>query len=363
MTMTHEEFLAICTGSCGAPSRGWQKNLVANVAAIGESFSQSHISQHFNNPAKPISTRTATIMREIANRVGSGDLSATPPKSAAGSSVVVSESGALSYQDPDDDLTDEEIMEDIRYRFGTFDESVREVMCGERRALMVSGPPGSGKSHTTNKYQDSVNGEYRPITGTISPPKLYEKLYECRDGGVVTLDDCDKVFEDVEALNLLKGALDVKPKGRPNMISWMKMTKGLNDEDGDALPKTFDFQGRVLFLTNIDFEAEVEKGTKRSHHLGALLSRSGYMTLGLHSRRRRMLRIEQIVIDGEGKIFLDNGVEDPDSQEEIMEYIRENIKNWRNISPRLIPQISTYYNNKSICWKRHTKALLMKGRR
>jgi hypothetical protein len=55
-------------------------------------------------------------------------------------------------------------------------------------------------------------------------------------------DDCDAILKDPIALNLLKGALDSYGK---RIISW---NADFKDED---LPKSFNFEGRVIFISNM----------------------------------------------------------------------------------------------------------------
>jgi len=56
-------------------------------------------------------------------------------------------------------------------------------------------------------------------------------------------DDCDAVLKDPVALNLLKGALDSYGK---RIISWNA------DMKDDDLPRSFNFEGRVIFISNMD---------------------------------------------------------------------------------------------------------------
>jgi hypothetical protein len=56
-------------------------------------------------------------------------------------------------------------------------------------------------------------------------------------------DDCDSVLKDPVALNLLKSALDSYGK---RIISW---NADMKDED---LPRSFNFEGRVIFISNMD---------------------------------------------------------------------------------------------------------------
>jgi hypothetical protein len=79
------------------------------------------------------------------------------------------------------------------------------------------------------------------IKGYSTPKGLYRTLYENRNS-VIVFDDCDSVLKDPISLNLLKGALDSYSR---RVISWRADIK---DED---LPTTFEFKGRVVFISNI----------------------------------------------------------------------------------------------------------------
>lgn len=343
--MNHDEFMSICE-KLGAPNRGWQKEAVQKAHALGFQVSQPSISQIFCDPNKRISPRIANMMRCLADGVASGDIN--PGWKSP------SQSQPTHYCNPDDDLEDAEIISDIADRFETFEECIEQVVCGSRPGCLVSGPAGCGKSHSVEKYQDRAN-DFESISGDISPVNLYMALYRAKDNGVLCFDDCDGVFEDEVKLNLLKAALEVVRPGKERMICWLKESRALLNEE---IPKSFDFQGRILFMTNIDFEYEIERGTKRSPHLKALLSRSGYMSLGLHSKRRRVLRVVQVCRDS--NIMEENGVSDPTMQAEILDFVMENQDNWRELSLRLIVHLCNYRRDIPTKWQKHARELLMR---
>ena len=85
---------------------------------------------------------------------------------------------------------------------------------------------------------------FTSIKGYSTPKGLYRTLYENKDS-VVVFDDCDSILKDPVALNLLKSALDSYGK---RIISW-------NAEAGfgrdDELPRSFEFKGRVIFISNL----------------------------------------------------------------------------------------------------------------
>jgi hypothetical protein len=59
---------------------------------------------------------------------------------------------------------------------------------------------------------------------------------------VIVFDDCDSVLRDPIALNILKGALDSYGK---RIISW---NADMRDDD---LPRSFEFTGRIIFISNL----------------------------------------------------------------------------------------------------------------
>jgi hypothetical protein len=147
----------------------------------------------------------------------------------------------------------------INERFGFLADMVTMVAKGDQASVVVTGPGGLGKSHTVTKslrkagfsdlstLNDLPIGEPVPknafvvIKGYSTPKGLYRTLYENRNS-VIVFDDCDSVLKDPVSLNLLKGALDSYSK---RVISWRADIK---EED---LPTTFEFKGRVVFISNI----------------------------------------------------------------------------------------------------------------
>jgi hypothetical protein len=79
------------------------------------------------------------------------------------------------------------------------------------------------------------------VKGYSTAKGLYRTLFE-NNKSIIVFDDCDAVLKDPVALNLLKGALDSYGK---RIISW---NADFKDED---LPKSFNFEGRVIFISNM----------------------------------------------------------------------------------------------------------------
>ena len=117
------------------------------------------------------------------------------------------------------DETDEEVVERLRERFSMLTDMTKAVKKGDVRAMIVSGPPGVGKSHGVEEVLDryammetlGARKTHEVIKGAMSALGLYCKLYKMADeGNVVVFDDCDSIFSDELSLNILKAALDSK---------------------------------------------------------------------------------------------------------------------------------------------------------
>ena len=185
----------------------------------------------------------------------------------------------------------------INERFGFVSDMVTMLANGAQSSVVVTGPGGLGKSYTvaqsldSNGFKDVTTLEalevgarintkksYRVIKGYSTPKGLYRTLYENRDG-VVVFDDCDSVLKDPVSLNLLKGALDSYSK---RIISWRA------DMKDDELPTSFEFKGRVVFISNL--------GSDRIDQ--AIISRS--MAVDLSMTKEQKIERMQYLLDQPG---------------------------------------------------------------
>lgn len=166
----------------------------------------------------------------------------------------------------------------------TYESFLGTIITGEQRSLLAYGSGGIGKTYTMKKMMQQhvineegeiryVGPDYEPedderfmrdhdpetnpspdeydyvkITGSTSAAGIYKALYE-HNGKVIIFDDCDSVFDSDEGINVLKGALDTDAEAK---VSWNKERElKLGDR---KVPKTFAFNGSVIFITNIPKE-------------------------------------------------------------------------------------------------------------
>ncbi len=232
--------------------------------------------------------------------------------------------------------TDAEIVERIRQRFDMLQDMTKAVKKGDVRAMIVSGPPGVGKSHGVEQVLDryktleAIGGakNHEVIKGAMSPIGLYCKLFKMADKGkVVVFDDCDGIFQDDLSLNILKAALDSKKK---RTIHWNTDSFKLRNE---GVPDQFNFEASAIFITNMKFDKV--KGKLREH-LSALESRCHYMDLTIDSDKDKMLRIKQVTQDG----MLDAYKISEEVKNDIVDFVDINKNRLRELSLRTVLKVA-----------------------
>jgi hypothetical protein len=234
--------------------------------------------------------------------------------------------------------TDEETIERMRERFDMLEDMTKACKRGDVRAMIVSGPPGVGKSHGVEKVLGKHDliatlgdtpSKYQVVKGAMSAIGLYCKLFNYADkDNVLVFDDCDSVFSDELSLNILKAALDSK---KNRTIHWNTDSFKLRPE---GVPDSFTFRGSAIFITNIKFDNV--KSKKMRDHLTALESRCHYIDLTIDTDREKMLRIKQITEDG----MLDSYELGEEVVQDIVDFIDINKTKLRELSLRTVLKVA-----------------------
>lgn len=195
--------------------------------------------------------------------------------------------------------TDAEIEQRIADRFEILDVLTEACVVGNSRALIVSGPAGLGKSYTVEKRLadwDPNELQHTIVKGYVRATGLVKLLYQYRHANnVLVFDDADAIFFDDVSLNLLKAVCDTTERRR---VSWLSEGKLVDDDSAELIPRSFDFEGTIIFISNYDFDAMIDKGHKLAPHLQALVSRAHYIDLAMKSRRDYLVRIRQVIKQG-----------------------------------------------------------------
>ena len=248
--------------------------------------------------------------------------------------------------------TDEEILNRLRERFEILDDMTRAVKKGDVRAMIVTGPPGVGKSFGVEKvlakhdvFASVANDEklkkYEVVKGAMSAIGLYSKLYEYSDKkSILVFDDCDSVLLDDLSLNILKAALDTSKK---RMIHWNTDSRLLRSE---GVPNSFEFKGGAIFITNIKFDHV--KSKKLQDHLEALESRCHYLDLTIDTQREKVLRIKQVVTECG---MLDDYELTDEHKLEVVEFVDANKNRMRELSLRTVLKVADLHVSFPDKWK------------
>ena len=244
--------------------------------------------------------------------------------------------------------TEEEILVRLETRFSAMDLMTHATCFGHNRSLIISGPAGLGKSYGVMKTLEEAEARgFVPIVikGYIRPTGLYKLLYENRfKKCIVVFDDADSIFGDDVCLNLLKAACDMTETRR---LHWLAETK-MEDEDGERLPRNFEFEGSIVFITNYDFDDLIAKGNKLAPHFEALISRSHYLDLAMKTKKDYVVRIKQVVF---GKGMLRREGFSTSDEKEIVSFIESNTDKLRELSLRMVVKLAGLFRMNRSNWK------------
>lgn len=242
----------------------------------------------------------------------------------------------------------------INQRFNFVEQMVDMIVQKTLPSAVITGEGGLGKSYTVLKslekngfknLTDLSNFEvgakvnkaksYVVIKGFSTAKGLYRTLFE-NNGMVLVFDDCDSVLRDEVARNLLKGALDSYSK---RYISW---NADMRDED---LPRSFEFTGSIVFVSNMALE-KIDQ---------AIRTRSLVVDLSM-TEAQKLERMEVIANSDE---FLPEI--SPVSKSLALEFLKSNVNKIPNMSLRSLIAVTKIANTGNPDWKSLAKYVLTQG--
>jgi len=172
----------------------------------------------------------------------------------------------------------------------------RMVGKGLQPSLVITGMAGMGKTHVVKETLSELglreSFEFVHFKGRATAAGLYITLYENSDK-IIVLDDCDSVFKDEDAVNILKGALDSYDARRISYIT----SRELKDSYLNPVPRQFEFTGKVIFISNLE-QSKIDEAIK---------SRSFVQDISM-STEQVFIRMEQLLDKIEPSINKDSKV-------------------------------------------------------
>ena len=189
---------------------------------------------------RDVQLRSAEANRESLIVTSSGRVTRVPAANTTDSSSnsKMSFTSVIDNRDPED-------------MFANLERLTKMVGRGIQPSLVLTGMAGVGKTHLVKETLKGLglreSYDFEHFKGKATAAGLYMTLYQNSDK-IVIFDDCDSVFKDDDAVNLLKAALDSYDTRKISYIS----TRPLKDEFGEPIPTHFEFTGKIIFISNIN---------------------------------------------------------------------------------------------------------------
>ena len=190
-------------------------------------------------------------------------------------------------------------------------------------SLIVSGLAGLGKTFEVTDALKNLNIPYVINKGDLSAAGLFEHLLKNRRK-LIVFDDCNSVFDPKDdAYIILLSALDTyNVRTISRIVQTHFDVTGMSDEQIDAkyketgkLPKEFNFDGKVIFITNVP-------GDKIGP---AVISRSIQVDVKLN-REQVLARMNKIMTKMFPQVKLS-------IKEEALEFLTYMVDNYKTKSP------------------------------
>jgi hypothetical protein len=157
-----------------------------------------------------------------------------------------------------------------RARYRLLERLVALVGEGKINGLLVTGQPGLSKTTTVLRVLAGMGHSegvgFSVFKGHTSPLGLYQTLWAEQQSGlrrIVIFDDCDSALGR-DGINVVKAVLDDKPKRTVSFVS-SRLPHGI--------PTQFDFDGRIIFISNLSLSKLDSATTDRCHTVDIAMSR------------------------------------------------------------------------------------------
>lgn len=251
--------------------------------------------------------------------------------------------------------SDSQILSDVKERFDILSLLTKGTIAKNIRAMVVTGAPGIGKTYNVEQILErQAKDKHEIVRGTLSAINLYMLAYKYRHAGnVIVLDDADDIFHDEDALNILKVLCDTSAK---RTVSYRKEAHQLREND---VPQSFEYNGAMIFISNVDFQRFVDEGkNKFAAHMGALMNRSLYLDLQIHDRTSLGVWVAHIA---ESARIFDREAVPQNLRQPILNFLKDNRDDIRILSIRTLMQLCGIAKENPVHWERIARVLLTRS--
>ncbi len=233
---------------------------------------------------RDVQLRTAEANREVMMVSANGRVTRVAA-AAAGVAVAAPQPAKMSFMSVVESR-------DPQVMFNNLERLTKMVGRGIQPSLVITGMAGVGKTHLVKETLKQMglreSYEFEHFKGKATAAGLFITLYQNSDK-IVVLDDCDSVFKDDDAVNILKAALDSYDTRKISYIS----TKPLKDEYGEPIPSHFEFTGKIIFISNIH-QSKLDEAIRSRSFVADISMNTGQM----------FQRMEQLMASMEPRIPL-----------------------------------------------------------
>jgi UDP-N-acetyl-D-mannosaminuronate dehydrogenase len=125
------------------------------------------------------------------------------------------------------------------------------------------------------------------------------------------------------------------------------------------IPTSFEFEGGVIFLSNMDFTKEIAKNSKVAPHIEAIMSRSHFIDTTLKTIREKLCRINMIIVTDE---FLAINHIEREQANQMQDWILDNANHLREISIRTATKLADLVKALPDSWEYVAKVTLCRNR-
>ncbi|MCZ7645670.1 MAG: hypothetical protein M5U26_10355 [Planctomycetota bacterium] len=135
-------------------------------------------------------------------------------------------------------------MDSLEGQFDAIRRAVREVVLGLLVGFWLHGRGGTGKSFTVKQELEKLVPKFKPANITRLTARGLFELIQDGPNSVHLIEDCEQLFEDAQAMSLLRHALNVEPEDRtlfPDRVVTWKTAKGT---------ETVRFTGGLILVSN-----------------------------------------------------------------------------------------------------------------